>query len=129
MGNNIFFLQRDIAVSDESPPFPGQLAYTPDNGFHPFSFEQQPKVLPGFVSPVCFTKRGFYASPGVDAVLNQTEMNLGEMSVYTGSHFIKPVRLRPSYEQTHFTFIRKKKQHWVCVLLKFYGRYDDMMTV
>lgn len=58
MGNNIFFLQRDVAVSDESPPFPGQLAYTPDNSFHHFSFEQQLKVLPGF-----------YASPGADARL------------------------------------------------------------
>lgn len=42
-GNNILFLQSEVAVSDASSPFPGQPTYTPDNGFHHFSFEQQQK--------------------------------------------------------------------------------------
>lgn len=49
---------------------------------------------PGFVFPICFTKKWFYATPGTDVVLKQTEMNFGEMSVYARSHFIKPVRLQ-----------------------------------
>lgn len=60
MGNNIF-LQREVAVSDASPPFPGQPTYTPDNGFHHFSFEQQQKYKrsPDLFPPYASLRNGF----------------------------------------------------------------------
>ena len=105
IGNNIFVLQRDVAVSDVSPPPPSPARRHTHRHTHTDTHTQTAAFIISLLSNsrnsgapwICFPpnaplKYCFYSTPGADVVLKQTELNLREVSVYAGSHFIKPVK-------------------------------------
>lgn len=88
VGNNIFFfLQRDEAVSDVSPPSPGRAVFKPDNGFHRFASDLQQK-----------NKRSldifFPLTLHLNKIIDSFYLWYLQTSVYAGSRFINPVRLQ-----------------------------------